>query len=188
MITIRHNCINDDLISLLKSLPKHSQPAATYTIKKGQSVDLEYRITNWITLPPDVVASASNALRDFYNLELKKNYKKTISNIEGPQFLEYLPGGKYEEHNDAEEYTNGELHRVCPRDLTVLIYVNDDYEGGELEFTKIGLKIKPLAKTLIAFPSYIEYSHKVHPVITGTRYSLVFWINTDETIYPRPYV
>ena len=77
---------------------------------------------------------------------------------------------------------------MCERDVTILIYLNDDYECGELEFTNAGVSLNPKALTLIAFPSYIEYTHRVHPVTSGERYTIVSWINTYDRIYKRPYL
>jgi predicted 2-oxoglutarate/Fe(II)-dependent dioxygenase YbiX len=54
----------------------------------------------------------------------------------------------------------------------VLIYLNDDYEGGEIEFVNFDIKIKPKAGTLIMFPSNYPYSHIAHPVISGTKYAV----------------
>lgn len=66
-----------------------------------------------------------------------------------------------------------------------VMYVNGDFEGGELDFPRIGVKIKPAAKDLIIFPSADEYLHGVLPVEAGpTRYALPAFINkrtTEET-------
>lgn len=53
----------------------------------------------------------------------------------------------------------------------VIIYLNDDYEGGELYFTQHDLKIRPKSGTLITFPGTDEYLHGVANVLPGkTRY------------------
>jgi len=36
---------------------------------------------------------------------------------------------------------------------------------------------------MIAFPSYKEYVHKVHPVTWGHRYTLVSWVGTKQKLY-----
>jgi predicted 2-oxoglutarate/Fe(II)-dependent dioxygenase YbiX len=56
-------------------------------------------------------------------------------------------------------------------------YLNEDYEGGEIEFGRFNLKIKPKANQMIMFPSNYIYNHTVHPVVSGTRYAVVAWWN-----------
>ena len=55
--------------------------------------------------------------------------------------------------------------------------------GGELEFTQLGLTIRPKKGMMIAFPSYHEFAHKVHPVKYGFRYTLVSWLETEKRLY-----
>lgn len=71
-----------------------------------------------------------------------------IGNQELLQVAMYEPGGKFNEHYDACDYNsqincdkmnNGAGQRLA----TLLIYINDDYTGGETEFTEIGVSIKP---------------------------------------------
>ncbi len=79
--------------------------------------------------------------------------------------------------------------RIMERDVSFLFYLNDQYGGGELEFYDLGLTIKPKKGMMIAFPSYKEFAHKVHPVTWGHRYSLVSWVATQKHLYdtiPRP--
>jgi predicted 2-oxoglutarate/Fe(II)-dependent dioxygenase YbiX len=54
-------------------------------------------------------------------------------------------------------------------------FLNDNYEGGEIEFDHFNLKIKPKENQAVFFPSNYVYSHKVHPVTEGIRYSVVGW-------------
>lgn len=59
-----------------------------------------------------------------------------------------------------------------------VMYVNGDFEGGELHFPRIDVKIKPAARDLIIFPSTDEYLHGVLPVEAGPiRYALPAFIN-----------
>lgn len=92
-----------------------------------------------------------------------------IFNQEGFQLLKYEPGGFYKAHHDSFPATK--------RAVSVLIYLNDDYEGGEIEFVNFDLKIKPKAGTLILFPSNYPYKHIAHPVTSGTKYVVVTWLH-----------
>jgi prolyl 4-hydroxylase len=63
--------------------------------------------------------------------------------MEIPKILHYLPGETFAEHydylNPAEPAYANELAARGQRAETFLIYLNDDYSGGETHFTKIGL-------------------------------------------------
>lgn len=186
-VTLIPNCISKDLIQLYLSLKTPEVSPALTGYSDNQKTNLDYRVTNWIPLPPPVIENTTNSVTQLYNTQLISKYKQQIKHVEPPQFLHYTPGGKYDIHNDSEDFVNGKLQRVCERDLTILIYLNDDYEGGELELPDWGIKLKPKAGTLLAFPSYIEFSHRVHPVTSGERFTLVTWICTNDRIYQRPY-
>ena len=54
------------------------------------------------------------------------------------QVLSYAPGEQYRQHSDA-------LPHVAPnqqRALTFLVYLNDDYEGGETAFPALGIQVR----------------------------------------------
>jgi hypothetical protein len=45
--------------------------------------------------------------------------------------------------------------------FAVIGYLNDDYTEGELHFSRLGIKLKPPAKSLIIFPDGEDYMHGV---------------------------
>lgn len=71
------------------------------------------------------------------------------------------------------------------REYTGLIYLNDDFEGGEILFedgpcNKLYKKIIPIrAGMLIVAPNGSNFYHEVFPIKKGTRYSLHFWFTSD---------
>jgi hypothetical protein len=84
------------------------------------------------------------------------------------QILKYGIGQKFDRHIDD--------HWRYHRRVSLVYYANDAYEGGEIEFEQFDLKIKPEKGNLLLFPSTYTYSHRVHPVTSGTRYSVVQWM------------
>tara|TARA_R100000306_G_C4281832_1_gene95481 strand:+ start:129 stop:575 length:447 start_codon:yes stop_codon:yes gene_type:complete len=56
--------------------------------------------------------------------------------------------------------------------LSFIIYLNDDYEGGETIVD--GLKIKPKKGRLIIFSNGL-YEHSVNEITKGNRYTLIAW-------------
>ena len=88
-------------------------------------------------------------------------------NAEGFYLLKYDVGDYFNSHYDT--------HPTYKRSVSVLIYLNDDYEGGEIEFFHFNTKIKPKAGTVILFPPNYPYRHIAHPVTSGTKYAVVTW-------------
>lgn len=94
-------------------------------------------------------------------------------------FIKYGPGQHFQIHSDhGYSYT-------CV--LSLVGYLNDDYEGGELHFDKLGLTIKPKAGDLYLFPSSYVYSHAAMPVTSGTKYSVVTMLDYLETAHTPDY-
>jgi PKHD-type hydroxylase len=96
---------------------------------------------------------------------------------ENLQFTEYIaPSGKYNSHIDR-------AYGIAVRKLSITIQLTDEdtYEGGDLELIpqiENPHKMPRKRGTLIAFPSY--QLHRVTPVTSGTRNSLVGWINGKQ--------
>jgi len=87
---------------------------------------------------------------------------------EAYQMLKYDVGTEYKQHCDSGLSTR--------REVSAIVYLNDDYEGGELEFPHFNVKIKPKSGMLLLFPSNYAYAHIAHPISKGTKYALVTWI------------
>lgn len=87
---------------------------------------------------------------------------------EGPYiYLKYEDSDKFDWHiDDGKKY---------PRTVSVSAYLNDDYEGGEIEFDHFGISHKPSAGDVVVFSSAFPYLHRVTPTKNGTRYAVVNW-------------
>ncbi len=59
------------------------------------------------------------------------------------------------------------------------LYLNDDFEGGELEFGNVPIKMKPKAGTLAVIPGGDKYKHRVNKVLGP---------NSRHTLYGNSYV
>lgn len=71
--------------------------------------------------------------------------------------------------------------------LSLVGYLNDDYDGGELYFDKFNIKIKPKSGDLYLFPSSFIYSHRAMPVQNGTKYSIVTMLDYLQTAHTPEY-
>lgn len=92
-------------------------------------------------------------------------------------FVKYGPGNHFAEHAD-HGYTYN-----CT--VSIVGYVNDDYEGGELYFRLQNLNIKPKAGDVFIFPSNYMYPHQAKPVLSGTKYSIVTMLDYSDK-YHKP--
>jgi len=58
--------------------------------------------------------------------------------------------------------------------VSAVIYINDDYEGGELQFPRLdNLVYTPKSGDIAVFPSNYVYEHASLPMKSGTKYCVV---------------
>tara|TARA_R100000329_G_scaffold146468_1_gene133010 strand:- start:1038 stop:1601 length:564 start_codon:yes stop_codon:yes gene_type:complete len=87
--------------------------------------------------------------------------------------LKYEKGNFYIKHVDQSASLN--------RTLSIIINLNEEYEGGDVIFTnpftdKPYSKPKLKAGDILLFPSNFLYPHQVTPLKKGVRYSIVSWL------------
>jgi len=64
--------------------------------------------------------------------------------------------------------------------ISSVLYLNDDYEGGEIHFPNQGVFIKPKAGSIVVFPSVPPFTHESKRIVRGTKYmSPGFWSIID---------
>jgi hypothetical protein len=125
----------------------------------------------------DVYDAQSPAVEDYcrdYNIHKLKYW-------EAFNFIKYGPGQHFQEHHDHGFSYN------CT--VSLVAYVNDYYEGGELYFRLQNLNIKPQAGDLYIFPSNFMYPHRAMPVHSGTKYSIVTMLDYSKKFHtPEMYM
>jgi prolyl 4-hydroxylase len=110
-----------------------------------------------------------------------------LDQAEPLQLLRYRPGGEYKAHMDALPAEPNQ------RVLTVLVYLSDDYEGGETSFPPIGLSFRGRTGDALLFqnagadgrPDPLSL-HAGLPVARGTKYLASRWIRAGRFTYPPP--
>ena len=71
--------------------------------------------------------------------------------------------------NPHVDYINGDYWH----NLGALFYFNDNFNGGELYFTKKDKSFKPQKGSVIVFPcNQKEYTHGVNEITSGIRYTM----------------
>jgi hypothetical protein len=109
-------------------------------------------------------------------LKIKKEFQ-----LSSDIYPDYLGIVKWETGDYQHSHADGELpdnkqHPYHWRDFGCVLYLNDDYEGGEIYFPNQNIEIKPKPNTLVFFPGTMEFLHGVKPITNGIRYTLTsFW-------------
>lgn len=113
---------------------------------------------------------------------------------EAPNILHYEPGQEYRPHYDfvrvhEVEGLQGELSSWGQRRATALVYLNEDYSGGETDFPRLGWRYKGKTGDALMFWNLSEMGereelslHAGSPVTSGTKIILSQWIR--EKVVP----
>jgi predicted 2-oxoglutarate/Fe(II)-dependent dioxygenase YbiX len=170
------NVVSSEFIDKIIPLTKHrakDKLKVNLSIKDTSIRNVEgYSLRN--NTPTDIyyfhyITKEIERLYTFYKAKFPKMTSSLINQID---LLKYSVGGRYETHTD--HYTNS------PRHLSIIINLNNDYKGGDLIFTdQKEKKIKRLKLgkgSVVFFPSNFLYPHSIEPIIKGTRYSIVAWL------------
>ncbi|MCY7279309.1 MAG: 2OG-Fe(II) oxygenase [Sphingomonas bacterium] len=96
--------------------------------------------------------------------------------------LRYQPGQQYRPHHDAHGAVPGAL-----REWTALIWLNDDYAGGETDFPDVGVRVKGAVGDLLLFHNVTadgkpdaRMIHAGLPVTSGVKWMASRWIRRKD--------
>lgn len=181
----------DDLINFYKdqlnpSEINYSQNKELYS--KGE-IDKQQRDASNVSVDPNIFPEL-NKVSNY----IEKITSLPIENHEDFSLVKYEKGGQYVPHIDTP----------CPfsknaRFWSFLIYLNDNFKGGETEFDQINHKVTPKKGSLVYWrntdPSteeaLIESSHSGLPVTEGEKWILITWIRKHplplHTKLPKPF-
>lgn len=121
----------------------------------------------------DVHAAVFQAVRQCVD-DYGRYWGVGIASYEAFNFVKYDgPGTHFKVHAD-----HGPTY-VCT--ISVVVYLNDDYEGGEIWFPRMNsLVIKPKAGDIVVFPSTYIYEHASQDMISGIKYSVVIMTDYND--------
>lgn len=104
-----------------------------------------------------------------------------MSHFEPMIILKYLVGQQYYEHKDFFNDSNTTLTQN-DRFATAILYLNDEFEGGETFFKYLKIKVTPKKGSILFFDYKYNYGlnmltrHQGLPVYKGTKYIATQWI------------
>jgi hypothetical protein len=135
----------------------------------NEHIDLDIRNVQRLQLPLYAgIGATLTAIGLNVNHEI---WKYDITHSNQSEFLMYDVKGKYETHVDTFHQHSNEV-----RKLTILVFLNDDFEGGRFYIQNSHKRLYPEQKkgTVLIFPSFMP--HGVEPITKGIRYSVVTWM------------
>lgn len=181
MVTEKENFLSlEECDALINEAKSHFFRTTTL----GKEID-GYRVADgaWLSNSLEIVKTLKERISNETNLP--------IMNMEGTHIVKYEVGGEYKVHHDFfhpnESYYDNEMRRGGQRVKTALVYLNDEFTGGETEFPKLSIKVSPKKGKIVIWdntnldntPDY-DTLHAGLPVISGTKYIAVVWIRESK--------
>ena len=113
----------------------------------------------------------------------KKIYRKLNRMVEKEDYSLILSGFATIQRmqKDVELKSHTDQHTDPSIRYAAILYLNNDYVGGELVFENLDITVKPKAKSLLIFPGDDKHKHGVNMVGDGPiRYVLVGFVKVKN--------
>lgn len=111
---------------------------------------------------------------DLMQIYARKVYDHVIATY-GEPFEDFNPHkthiARFEEGHGMHDHFDSSR----PNDIATLVYLNNNYEGGEIYFPDYNISIKPEPGDLLCFPDQPRFVHGVKAITKGTRYTTPRW-------------
>lgn len=145
-----------------------------------------YQKTIWNNSVDESLLESSNTILAQYLkkaknflIEASLDYAKffNINNISysSMDISKYIPGKAMGPHVDSDGAP--ETNAV----ISAILYLNDDYEGGELYFPNQNITLKPTSGTVVIFPSISPFLHQSLILKNGFKYIIaLFWEKNND--------
>jgi hypothetical protein len=100
-----------------------------------------------------------NKVSEFYGVKVE---------VPTPSVARWFVGNSQDPHSDKTHYPDYDIGSV--------IYLNNEYKGGQIYFPQHNIELSPVAGNAVAFPGDEYYMHGVREITSGSRYTLpIFW-------------
>lgn len=159
--------------SFSKDMQKTPRKNIMYGISGTNLEEIIYNDSDLYNTGINVYKQTLITIEEFISKTFNAPYKTKshlLSCMKPGAFISQHIDNSYKSAGDSE--WNQHLYEF---DISALLYLNDDYEGGELYFTKANVYIKPKPGTLIFFRGDQDKPHEVKRVLSGDRYNLVLF-------------
>jgi hypothetical protein len=149
---------------------EESRNCVDFKYKKENINMSEPGAQNLIDIHKQVEDRLDLCLRHYESLwHLSMQYKEAFN------FVKYNPGKYFKVHSDDGPYY------TCT--ISSVVYLNDDYEGGEISYPRHDLIIKPEAGDILINPSTFVYEHSSLEVKSGQKYAVVIMNDYNDMFH-----
>lgn len=100
-----------------------------------------------------------------YVVDYFKDNDIFLEDDRGYMLMKYATNMRLGGHSDD----HGGYNDPKPR-MSLVFYINDNYDGGEIKFKNLDISIKPKKNQLIIFPSSYLFFHVISKVTSGERF------------------
>lgn len=130
---------------------------------------------------PENLSTSSKEIREIYDTISNSlfNCAEHYCNTLGLEYVEPSPIriSKYQKGAEMGPHIDWDGHPLAGPIMSAVLYLNSNYEGGELDFPELDVRIKPKAGSIVIFPSVAPYYHQSLIIESGFKYmSPAFWI------------
>jgi len=162
--------------SILGAMREGEESAASVYGHAADGVHASVRRATRVTVSTAIVQALVQRL-ETVRPRLAEHFALDLSRCEEPQLLHYRAGDFFVAHQDGN--TALTVDDTRHRRVSVVVFLNDGYGGGELLFHGAypdwlaRHRAPASAGALVAFRS--ETTHEVTPVAHGERYTIATW-------------
>ena len=168
-------CSPQECAHLAMTSAARMEPAHIIDEASGRAVPHPVRTSDGAVVSPTIEDLVIRAI----NLRIAAATRTQVTQGEALTILRYRPGQQYRLHHDAFARTANQ------RSLTVLLYLNDAFAGGETSFPAYDLRIRPRGGDAILFHNLLpdgtadpKMRHAGEPVRDGAKWLATRWIRT----------
>lgn len=129
------------------------------TVRSASSQTLKETSLEWKLL--------HNRIRNVIRPIVHEAWNRDFPDHSPIEVIHYVPGGFYKPHTDSGQ-------RSHSRYLTIICYLNDDFEGGATHFPNSDFSVLPERGKAVVFPA--DYLHQAETVLDGEKYIALAWL------------
>lgn len=192
-ILYREGVVDEETINKILSYLKNEMDWSNNHFEDGTWGKLSN--FTWVNTPFDlpIYEKLNQISIELMNMAMLK-YGRHLRSIHNVICRKWEIGESQEVHSDTESVDENGVLEPFPEnishgsrplylaDYSCYVYLNDDYDGGEIFFPEHGIQIKPTAGSVVMFPSGSHYMHGVKEIRKANRYTLGMYFTAPKVM------
>lgn len=143
-------------------------------------------------ISPDEAAESGKS--DIYNVDhfwdVRARFKAAAEEVFGKEVRnlslsghKWMTGAFASMHSDNHDLEGNPQPGWIENKLVTILYLNDDYEGGDLVFQNFPITISPKRGTLVVFNVGFSHIHGVTEITSGERLTMMSSFDFADSVY-----